>query len=172
MGSKEAGSTPDRGRSRVGAETSLTRPWQVERDRHGIMFSGPLEVGEMREVVPVEVLAGMAFNEDGEAFMRAWRRAENHEPDPPGTRPCASCGMPLESDQSVFRVPTEFARFSRYVPPEGDVLMHISCAFTAYKGRFELLVRMLVKGASHEAMREALACWPWTPEEVAEAVDA
>ena len=27
-------------------------PWQVERDRFGVMFSGPLEVGEMIEVVP------------------------------------------------------------------------------------------------------------------------
>lgn len=28
------------------------RIWQVERDRFGIMYSGPLEVGEMVEVVP------------------------------------------------------------------------------------------------------------------------
>lgn len=28
------------------------RPWQVERDRFSTMFSGPLEVGEMVEVVP------------------------------------------------------------------------------------------------------------------------
>lgn len=27
--------------------------WEVERDRHGVMFSGPLEVGECREVIPV-----------------------------------------------------------------------------------------------------------------------
>lgn len=33
---------------------SARRPWQVERDRFGVMFSGPLEVGEMREVVPCD----------------------------------------------------------------------------------------------------------------------
>lgn len=27
--------------------------WEVERDRFGVMFSGPLEVGECVEVVPV-----------------------------------------------------------------------------------------------------------------------
>lgn len=26
--------------------------WEIERDRHGLMFSGPLEVGECRRVVP------------------------------------------------------------------------------------------------------------------------
>ena len=29
------------------------RPWQIERDRFGLMFSGPLEIGEMIEVMPV-----------------------------------------------------------------------------------------------------------------------
>lgn len=28
-------------------------PWEVERDRFGVMFSGPLEVGECIEVVPL-----------------------------------------------------------------------------------------------------------------------
>lgn len=29
--------------------------WEVERDRFGVSFSGPLEVGEVREVVPAEL---------------------------------------------------------------------------------------------------------------------
>jgi hypothetical protein len=32
------------------------RIWQVERDRFGTMYSGPLEVGEMVEVVELETL--------------------------------------------------------------------------------------------------------------------
>lgn len=45
--------------------------WEVERDRHGVMFSGPLEVGECRRVVDADELDARAprLDADEQAIM-------------------------------------------------------------------------------------------------------
>lgn len=59
------------------------RPYQVERDRFGVFYSGPLEVGECIEVVAVSALTGNAaieaMDEVFERPMSHWPRGTSDE---------------------------------------------------------------------------------------------
>jgi hypothetical protein len=37
----------------------VSKVWEIERDRFGVMFSGPLEVGECRRVAPYERVSAL-----------------------------------------------------------------------------------------------------------------
>lgn len=62
----------------TGSGSGEERTWEVERDRFGVMFSGPLEVGECKQVV--EASAYRAEREARERAEEALREIAAIEP--------------------------------------------------------------------------------------------
>jgi hypothetical protein len=116
-------------------------------------------------VVPAEWLGRHSGNQNGAIFMDAYSRAKNGTPEPQGT-PCILCGFICEADHTVFVVPPEFARFSRYWKGDDLAMAHLACAHTMYRGRYDALRQMVEQGVPHDEILDAIKRWPYTAEEV------